>query len=84
MEKYTGIRPESEAKNTPDPEYSHTERRGNTDTKYYHTWRNESENEVRPAFRDDEEPNKRKIKAYDMFFRFFLACLALWFIVKYF
>ncbi len=84
MEKYIGIRPESEAKNTPSPEYHHSETHGGRKVKYYETWRREVENEVRPAFGDNEEPQPRKIKAYDMFFRFFLAGCVLLIILKYF
>lgn len=81
-EKYQGVHPEHEAKKTRDPEYSHTEQHGGKEVKYYHTWRREWENEVRPTFRDDEEPNQPKIRAIDFIVRI-MWLVAIWFIIKY-
>jgi len=83
MEKYTGIRPKSEAWETPNPEYSHTEKHGGKEVEYYHTWRHEWENEVRTTFGEDEEPNRAKVSAVDFIVRFMMFCGALWLIFRY-
>lgn len=67
MEKYTGIRPESEAKNTPDPQYSHTETHLGRNVKYFHTWR--KEDSVPPLFSENAEPNRAKINGVEAMIR---------------
>ncbi len=71
-EEYAGCLQASQARAYNRKEYSHSETVHGKEVKYYHCWTKRTDG-VAPPFKENEEPNRAKIRGLDAFWRRFFG-----------
>jgi hypothetical protein len=67
--RHLGIRPESDIPKSAKRVYKYTKRVAGKNVRYYECWIDYNENQIKKVFKDDEPPNKPKIRAVDKIVR---------------